>query len=39
MIVAGEPETSLEWRGECAQRPLGATAMSFRDDTANSLTE
>ena len=39
MIVAGEPETSLSGEENVLNALLEPTAMSFRDDTANSLTE
>ena len=39
MIVAGEPETSLDGEENSLNALLGSTALSFRDDTANSLTE
>ncbi len=39
MIVAGEPETSLNGEENVLNAFLAPTAMSFRDDTANSLTE
>ena len=39
MIVAGEPETRLGVKENVLNALLAPTAMSFRDDTANSLTE
>ncbi len=39
LIVAGEPETSPGVRENALNALLDFTAMSFRDDTANSLTE
>ena len=39
LIVAGEPETSLGVEENVLNALLAPTAMSFRDDTANSLTE
>ncbi len=39
MIVAGEPETNLGVEENVLNALLAPTAMSFRDDTANSLTE
>ncbi len=39
MIVAGEPETNLGVDENVLNDLLTPTAMSFRDDTANSLTE
>ncbi len=39
MIVAGEPETNLGVQENVLNALLEPTAMSFRDDTANSLTE
>jgi hypothetical protein len=39
MIVAGEPETNLEIEENVQNALLAPSAMSFRDDTVNSLTE
>jgi hypothetical protein len=39
LIVAGDPETSLGIIANSLNPLLTPTAMSFRDDTANSLTE
>ncbi len=39
MIVAGDPETTLGVQEDVLNALLRPTAMSFRDDTANSLTE
>ncbi|MGO9108557.1 MAG: hypothetical protein ACLP9L_04925 [Thermoguttaceae bacterium] len=39
LIVAGEPETNLGVKDNVLNSLLDSTAMSIRDDTANSLTE
>jgi hypothetical protein len=39
LVVAGEPETNLGVEENVLNALLAPTAMSFRDDTANSLTQ
>jgi hypothetical protein len=39
VIIAGEPETNSGVQGGAHNALLDSTAMSFRDDTANSLTQ